>query len=276
MASCRKGAKPLYEPMLTLFTGAYIYIYIHIYAALGTDGLYLRPEQNGRRNAWWRHQMEPLSALLALCAGNVTGEFPSQRPVMRSFDVFFDLRLITQLSKQSRVWWFGTVTGEFPAQRPVTQSFDVFFDLRLNQQLRKQSRGWWFEAPSRSSRRHCYGSRYFRCITGNIGTLFIGIRMSLTFVPGGSIDNKQALVEITAWRWTNSAPLAELMMNTSADIFSIPLHNEVVLDGGILVSPRLSVRSSVLSSVCPYRLPRPLCNAYSSEYILSILGTNDH
>ena len=24
------------------------------------------------------------------------------------------------------------VTGEFPAQRPVTQSFDVFFYLRLN------------------------------------------------------------------------------------------------------------------------------------------------
>ena len=25
-------------------------------------------------------------------------------------------------------------TGEFPAQRPVTRSFDVFFDLRLNEQ----------------------------------------------------------------------------------------------------------------------------------------------
>ena len=41
-----------------------------------------------------RHQMETLSALLALCAGKspVTGEFPSQRPVTRSFDVFCDLR----------------------------------------------------------------------------------------------------------------------------------------------------------------------------------------
>ena len=28
--------------------------------------------------------------------------------------------------------------GEFPAQRPVTRSFDVFFDLRLNKQLSKQ------------------------------------------------------------------------------------------------------------------------------------------
>ena len=57
---------------------------------------------------WWHHQMETFSALLALCAGNspVSGEFPAQRPVMRSFDVFFDLRLIKRLSKQSWGWWF--------------------------------------------------------------------------------------------------------------------------------------------------------------------------
>ena len=43
--------------------------------------------------------METFSALLALCAGNspVTGEFPSQWPVTRSFDVFFDLCQITWL-----------------------------------------------------------------------------------------------------------------------------------------------------------------------------------
>ena len=46
--------------------------------------------------SWWRHQMETFCASLALCAGNspVTGEFSSQRPVARSFDVFLDLRLI--------------------------------------------------------------------------------------------------------------------------------------------------------------------------------------
>ena len=39
--------------------------------------------------------METFSALLAICAGNspVTGEFPSQGPVTRSFHVFFDMRL---------------------------------------------------------------------------------------------------------------------------------------------------------------------------------------
>ena len=44
--------------------------------------------------------METFSALLAICAGNspVNGEFPTQKPVMQSFDVFFDLRLNKQLS----------------------------------------------------------------------------------------------------------------------------------------------------------------------------------
>ena len=31
-----------------------------------------------------------------------------------------------------------TGPGEFPTQRPVTRSFDVFFDLRLNKRLSKQ------------------------------------------------------------------------------------------------------------------------------------------
>ena len=37
--------------------------------------------------------METFSALLALCVVNlpVTGEFPAQRPVTLSFDVFFDM-----------------------------------------------------------------------------------------------------------------------------------------------------------------------------------------
>ena len=59
---------------------------------------------------WWRHQMETFSALLVICVGNspVPGEFPTQRPVTRSFDVFFDLRLNKRLSKQSWGWWFET------------------------------------------------------------------------------------------------------------------------------------------------------------------------
>ena len=70
-------------------------------------------------NVWWRHQMETFSALLAICAGK------------------------------------SPVTGEFPAQRPVTRSFDVFFNLRLNKRLSKQSWGWWFETPTHPLWRHC-------------------------------------------------------------------------------------------------------------------------
>ena len=45
--------------------------------------------------------------------------------------------------------------GEFPVQRPVTRSFGVFFYLRLNKSLRKQSWGWWFEMLSCPLWRHC-------------------------------------------------------------------------------------------------------------------------
>ena len=47
------------------------------------------------------------------------------------------------------------VTGEFPARMPVTRKFDVFFDLRLIKWLGKQSWGWWFETPSRLLWRQC-------------------------------------------------------------------------------------------------------------------------
>ena len=47
--------------------------------------------------------METCSVLLAIYVENlpVIGEFSSQRPVTRSFDVFFDLHLNKRLSKQS-------------------------------------------------------------------------------------------------------------------------------------------------------------------------------
>ena len=78
---------------------------------------------------WWRrHQMETFSALLDICA------------------------------------------GEFPAQRLVTWSLDVFFDLPTNKQLSKQSWGWWFEMPSCSLWRQCndeitlvMSNRIYRC-----------------------------------------------------------------------------------------------------------------
>ena len=80
---------------------------------------------------WWRHQMETVSALLALCAGNslVTGVFPAQRPVTRSFDVFFDLRLNKWLSKQSWGWWYETQSRSFWGHYNVFRGLD---DVILN------------------------------------------------------------------------------------------------------------------------------------------------
>ena len=78
--------------------------------------------QSHKKTSWWRHQMETFSALLALFVGN------------------------------------SPVTGEFPTQRPVTQSFDVFFYLGLNKQLSKQSWGWCFEMPLWSLLCHCNAS----------------------------------------------------------------------------------------------------------------------
>ena len=75
---------------------------------------------------WWRHQMETFPMLLVLCAGNLPA------------------------------------TGEFPWQRPVTRSFDVFFDRHLNRQLINSSRRRWFEMPSYSLWRHCYAHIHYR------------------------------------------------------------------------------------------------------------------
>ena len=70
--------------------------------------------------------------------------------------------------------WNSPVTGEFPAEWPVTRSFDVFFDLRLNKRFSKQSWSWWFEMPSCSLWRHCnvtpkHDKTWTMC-------LFLGIR----------------------------------------------------------------------------------------------------
>ena len=56
---------------------------------------------------------------------------------------------------------YGEFTGDrwIPHTKPVTRSFDVFFDLRLNKRLSKQSSDWWFETPSRPLCRHFNATR---------------------------------------------------------------------------------------------------------------------
>ena len=49
----------------------------------------------------------------------------------------------------------GHLCEEVPAQRPVTRSFDVFFHLHPNKRLGKQWWDWWFKTPFRPLWRHC-------------------------------------------------------------------------------------------------------------------------
>ena len=118
------------------------------------------PQQKAS-NAWWRHQMETFSALLAICAGNspVCGEFPAQRPVTRSFDVFFDLRLNIRLSKQSWGWWFETLPRQL--WRHSNGRVWWYVHISLNKQPNKQSTCRLFPTPWRSSD--------ITLINGNIG-----------------------------------------------------------------------------------------------------------
>ena len=93
--------------------------------------------------SWWRHEN----------IFRVTGGFVSERPVTRSFDVFFDLRLNKRLSKQPGSRWFETLSrslwrlsyallaplrGQFPSH-----VYDIWFCVGLNK-LRNNTASWHF------------------------------------------------------------------------------------------------------------------------------------
>ena len=123
---------------------------------LACEGLY----------TWWRHQMETFCALLALCAGNspVPGEFPAQRPVARSFDVFLDLGLNKRLSKQSWIWWF---------EAPSCPLWRHCNETAGNALVHTQHCGCWCPGPKASGHQnlqcclnmHCIGANSYRNTT---------------------------------------------------------------------------------------------------------------
>ena len=61
-------------------------------------------------DSWWRHQLGNIFRVTGPFCGEFTGHrwIPAQRPVTRSFDVFFDLRQKLQLSKRWRRRWIQT------------------------------------------------------------------------------------------------------------------------------------------------------------------------
>ena len=107
--------------------------------------------------------METFSALLAICAEN------------------------------------SPVTDEFPAQRPVTQSFDVFSDLRLNKRLSKQSWTWWFETLSRPLWRHCNVKSTISKHMSQTKFMSMSREITLGWMPQNTFDGKSTLVQLMAW-----------------------------------------------------------------------------
>ena len=87
------------------------------------------------------------------------------------------------------------VSGEFPTQRPVTQSFDVFFDLRPNKRLSKQTWGWWFETLSCSLWRHGNGFQCAYEGYPQTSTICLFDVSSAAVNPGVSVDDIVAIVE---------------------------------------------------------------------------------
>ena len=123
-----KSMKMLSHPNNDIIWNMYLYTYLCAYPYM--------TYRHTVRTAWWRHQMETFSALLAICAGN------------------------------------SPVPGEFPTQRPVTRSFDVYFNLRPNKRLSKQLWGWWFETQSRPLWRYRNGILFTQCPASTWRTVF--------------------------------------------------------------------------------------------------------
>ena len=66
----------------------------------------------------------------------------------------------------------------------------------------------------------------FKCIFLNLNFI-ISIKISLKFVPKGSINNIPALVQIMAWRRPGDKPLSEPMIVRLPNIYASPGLNEL-------------------------------------------------
>ena len=136
-----------------------------------------------------------ISALLAICVGNlpVPGEFPAQRPMMRSFGVFVDLRLNKRLRKQSWDWWFETLSH--PLWRHCNAVMLMLVEVTTGNHvniLRRIRIGRFF------------ADDIFKCIL-----FYFQIKFYWNMPPCGLIDNKPTLVQIMVWCWKSGKPLSE-------------------------------------------------------------------
>ena len=163
--------------------------------------------------------------------GHLCGEFTGPRwiPYTKAsdaeFDVFFDLCLNKQLSKQSWGWWFETPSrplwrhrnGRMNRWIPPTKTgaLSHYNDLILSQAFQPVAAGFNSLRPRQDGRHFADDS--FTCIFFNENCCIL-IKFSLKYVRKGPIDNNRALVQIMAWRRSGDKPLYETMM------ISLPTH----------------------------------------------------
>ena len=121
------------------------------------------------------------------------------------------------------------VPGEFPTQRPVKRSFDVFFDLLLNKRWSKHSWGWWFEMLPRPLWRHCYVVRPQVITLNNVDRTPLGHNM-FTHCPydaiklgGKQINIGPAYALSTVWCQAITQTNAALFSTTFPGYISVKL-----------------------------------------------------
>ena len=144
-----------YSPIRSWLTRSFM----QLYAIFGAHKPHPTEWVTGRLSEWLRRKMTTTWWLMTSSNGNI---FRVTGPLCGEF----------------------TGPGEFPTQRPVTRNFDVFFDLRLNKRLSKQSWGWWFETLSRPLWRHCNDMTETLCNTFLFRYAFSGevLRSGLLYV----------------------------------------------------------------------------------------------
>ena len=145
---------------------------------------------------WWPHQMDTLSALLAICAGNspVTDEFPAKRSEMWSFDIFFDLR-------PKNGWVNNREAGDL---RCHLAQYDIIVMSTCGQYNH-------LTHLPRNKMAATLADDTFKCLFLN-ENIWISFKILLKFAPKGPINNIPALVKIMAWHWLGNKPLSEPMV----------------------------------------------------------------
>ena len=140
--------------------------------------------------AWWRHQMETLSTLLALCVGNspVTGEFTAGQ--WRGALVF------SLICVWINDWVNNRETGDLRCHRGH-YDVTVMGDSKLHGELHSSPPGQNGRHFAEDIFKHIFMNEKFCILTW----------IKLKLVAKGPINNKSALVRVTAWRRTGDKSL---------------------------------------------------------------------